>query len=190
MSSRENILNRIRDLKLEPTALPGIPHFESGHDLLALFKAASKANHVEVIEATQDELNNTLTPLLQDYHHIYSCMDEVPASTLSAVDLQSHERMGSLEAVIVKGEMGVAENAAIWIPEANVKERVLTFITLHLFVVLSKENLLGNMHETYAKISDIPGFGVFVAGPSKTADIEQSLVIGAHGPKKMTVVLV
>lgn len=52
------------------------------------------------------------------------------------------------------------------------------------------ENLLGNMHEVYQKVNVAgPGYGVFVAGPSKTADIEQSLVIGAHGPRSMIVYL-
>ena len=46
------------------------------------------------------------------------------------------------------------------------------------------------MHEAYDLIGDKDyGFATFIAGPSKTADIEQSLVLGAHGPKTMTVFL-
>jgi len=96
-----------------------------------------------------------------------------------------------LEAAVIRGEFGVAENGAIWVTDASVKIRVLPFICQHLVVVLDRNSILHNMHEAYARIgNDGYGFGVFIAGPSKTADIEQSLVLGAHGPKSMTVFLV
>jgi len=69
--------------------------------------------------------------------------------------------------------------------------RLLPFICQHLILIIEKKNIVATMHQAYQKI-DIAreGFGVFIAGPSKTADIEQSLVIGAHGPRSLTVYLV
>ena len=68
--------------------------------------------------------------------------------------------------------------------------RAAPFLTEHLVVILERERIVRNMHNAYEQISiDEEGFGIFIAGPSKTADIEQSLVIGAHGPKRHTVLI-
>ena len=118
----------------------------------------------------------------------------------SMEDLQGIEKLNNeeiahkledVEVAIIKGEFAVAENSAIWITASSFKIRVLPFICQHLVVVLHPQNIVHNMHEAYEKIAgDGYDYGVFIAGPSKTADIEQSLVLGAHGPKSMTVFLV
>ncbi|MFT3933054.1 MAG: LUD domain-containing protein [Chitinophagaceae bacterium] len=96
----------------------------------------------------------------------------------------------NVEAAVITGDFVVAENAAIWISAASLTARALPFITQHLVVVVPQKNILNNMHEAYEKIGGAQyGYGVFIAGPSKTADIEQSLVLGAHGSKSMTVFL-
>jgi L-lactate dehydrogenase complex protein LldG len=55
-------------------------------------------------------------------------------------------------------------------------------------VVISAERIVPTLHEAYEIIGTGDyGFGAFIGGPSKTADIEQALVLGAHGPLSMTV---
>jgi len=98
--------------------------------------------------------------------------------------------LADVEVAVIGGAFAVAENAAIWITASSLKTRVLPFICQHLVVVLQAEDIVHNMHEAYERIGAANyDYGVFIAGPSKTADIEQSLVLGAHGPKTMTVVL-
>ena len=91
--------------------------------------------------------------------------------------------MENVQTVVLKGGIAVAENGAIWVSDKSMGNRLLPFICQELVLVIDEENIVANLHQAYKRITvDEGGFGVFIAGPSKTADIEQSLVIGAHGP--------
>ncbi len=84
----------------------------------------------------------------------------------------------------------VAENGAIWVDGSTLPHRVMLFIPQFLALVVSRSQIVHHMHQAYARIGHPkPGFGVFVSGPSKTADIEQNLVIGAHGCRTLQVFL-
>lgn len=111
----------------------------------------------------------------------FSSMDEI------SPDLTELEK---LDRVYIRGSLGVAENGAIWVEETSMGNRILPFIAQELVLVLREEELVPTMHDAYQRIRiNKEGFGVFIAGPSKTADIEQSLVIGAHGPVALTVLI-
>ncbi len=99
-----------------------------------------------------------------------------------------HHSLQDVDVAIIRAQFAVAENGAVWVTEEDLKIRVLPFICEHLVALVDKRNMVATMHDAYDKIGSADyGFGVFIAGPSKTADIEQSLVLGAHGPKSMTV---
>lgn len=118
----------------------------------------------------------------------------IPGLGQSTMDLQSIEDPHELETVgfaVLRGHFAVAENAAIWVTDDTVKHRVLYFIPQHLALAVPSGQLVHNMHEAYARIQVRQhAFAGFISGPSKTADIEQSLVIGAHGARSLTVFLI
>lgn len=93
-----------------------------------------------------------------------------------------------IELAVLEAELAVAENGAVWLPEQRMGQRIIPYICQHLAVVIPAERIVPTLHEAYEKIGiGDYGFGAFIGGPSKTADIEQALVLGAHGPISMTV---
>lgn len=90
---------------------------------------------------------------------------------------------------VVEGTVGCAENACIWVPQ-TMKQRAVCFICEYLVIILDRKNIVSNMHEAYSRI-EMPelGFGCFISGPSKTADIEQALVYGAQSFCGVTIIL-
>lgn len=118
----------------------------------------------------------------------------IPASLRGNVSLDEtddpHE-LENLDFVIYRGQLAVAENGAIWVTDEELRHRVVFFITQFLVLVVRRGDVVHNMHQAYSRATPPrPGFGLFLSGPSKTADIEQSLVIGAHGCRELNVFLV
>jgi L-lactate dehydrogenase complex protein LldG len=104
---------------------------------------------------------------------------------LSAADLET------VHTAFIEGSFGVAENGAVWLQESQMVNRLLPFICQHLVIIIKGSSILSDMHEAYRSINvAAEGYGLFLAGPSKTADIEQSLVIGAHGARTATVYII
>ncbi len=120
-----------------------------------------------------------------------SLVSGVGESAIDPREIEDPHALQRIDFAILSGHFAVAENAAIWVTHPEVRHRAVYFLTQHLALVLAADQIVHNMHEAYARISfDQPGFGCFISGPSKTADIEQSLVIGAHGPRSLNVFLV
>ena len=185
MSSKESILTAIKGLRMEEKPLPDIPDFEIATDLVDSFTVSLNANKGTV--ASKEEIENLIAET--NFLKIYSSSSAFEQYSNSQVPQHAAD-CADLDLAIIEGQFASAENAAIWLDESNLDLRAIPFITAHLVIVIKKENILGNMHQAYDRIGLAKsGFGIFIAGPSKTADIEQSLVVGAHGAMSLRVVI-
>lgn len=193
MSSREKILNAIAGNKPEALALNLIDPDAVIHypDLKEQFR-----NVLQSIGGTVVELNDI--QLLQEELNANRNANHFVVNTIPALgDIDSEaftktpEQLEQLDIAYIQGSIAVAENGAVWVYEHQMGNRLIPFICQHLILVVEKKNLVSTMHQAYQQI-DIAkdGFGAFIAGPSKTADIEQSLVIGAHGARSLVLYLV
>ena len=90
---------------------------------------------------------------------------------------------------VVEGVLAVAENGCVWVPQ-TMKERAVLFISERLIIIVDGNDIENNMHEAYSRIQ-MPdyGYGCFISGPSKTADIAQALVMGAQAARDVTVII-
>ena len=186
MSSREKILNAIRSLNLEPKGLPETPNFSGSGDLVERFTQSISGNKGEVLSKSEFEEWFSSS----GFSKVMSLSPQFTELATLPLPEDPHA-LETLEVAILDGQFGVAENGAIWLEDSQLGLRALPFATEHLVIVLDRNRLEDTMHQGYDKIAAThSGFGLFLAGPSKTADIEQSLVIGAQGAKSLRVVLV
>jgi L-lactate dehydrogenase complex protein LldG len=195
-SSRTSILEKIRANKPQRAdkPLPDYIHFASiFDDATAKFTEVLRGIGGEVVAVENVDL------LKKDYQSRFNMFKNV-VCRVENLDLGVEEiglvrdghDFADAEVAILRGQFGVAENGSIWVTDTEIgQHRVLPFITQHLVLVLEQKNIFKNLHEAYKDLTvNTTGFGVFIAGPSKTADIEQSLVIGAHGARSLVVYLV
>ncbi|GAB3298353.1 LutC/YkgG family protein [Hymenobacter tenuis] len=185
-SSRDKILTAVRASQPDARPLPAVPQFK-GDATIEKFSALLTAIGGRVIMLDGlHQLSEVIGQLYPAERHVASTI--LPA-TVDVVGETSIDCLAPIDLAILRGELGVAENGTVWLPEANMLHRALPTITQHLVLVLDQRHIVATMHQAYAQITDVGGYGVFLAGPSKTADIEQSLVIGAHGARSLTVML-
>lgn len=195
MASREEILARLRAASPPARELPEARRFGKRFaDLRAQFVQALQDAGGRCVQIPSPEALGTALEELEPYRtgtRIASVFAGVPRGNVRLDAIEDAHELRDVDLAIVRGELAVAENGAVWVAEAGLQpHRVLPWIAQHLALVVSAERLVNDMHEAYERIDVGRGFGCFISGPSKTADIEQALVIGAHGPRSATVFLV
>ncbi len=197
MSSREEILSRLRDNTRETYDMPDLSqlHPITFDDAVEEFKQKTTTiAGARLIELKAGfSLNDAVREAYPDAQLIASNLPGVTAQLNPDTVAEARELMKA-DVGVVEGTIGVAENACIWIPQ-QMKEKAVCFASEQLVIVLSRKAIVNNMHEAYARLAASADdfqqykFGTFISGPSKTADIESALVYGAQAARGVTVVL-
>jgi L-lactate dehydrogenase complex protein LldG len=187
------MLAAVRTHQGDPAPLPTIPAFGAsrGDESVARFmRVVEQVGGACVERAVGADVAAIVRARYPDAERIVSTVDEGPESTMAIGAETAPAELVRVELAILRGELGVAENAAVWVDGEQLPHRALPFVAEHLVLLLAPEAVVTDMHEAYAALAGRrSGYGVFISGPSKTADIEQALVIGAQGPRSLLVVL-
>lgn len=189
MSARDNILSRLRAVEVTEVAKPQLDFAHICFDERVVhFAEMVRSVGGEVVEMAES-LETTLKTLLGEDIKLVSPLKELQDRALNPYDVADVHELGGEYVAVVEGGVGIAENGAVWVP-IDGRRKAHLFACQHLVIVLNKEHIVDTMHDVMKQISlDNLDYGAFVSGPSKTADIEQALVMGAHGAMKATIIL-
>jgi len=192
MSNKEDILKRYRANVREKYDMPDLSDIKAitYPDPLLQFMNMTKSVGGNAIEVEKGrDINALIRELYPDAKEIASNLPEITIATRNPDEVGRARDLNGTDIGVVRGVFGVAENACVWIPQ-TMKEKAVMFISENLVILLSKSQIVNNMHEAYRRIQfNDYGYGTFISGPSKTADIAQVLVMGAQAARSATVLL-
>ncbi len=204
MASKEDILKKYRANVREKFDMPDLSDIRgiTYPDPLLQFMNMTKSVGGNAIEVEKGrDINELIRELYPDAKEIASNLPEITIATRNPDEVGRARDLNGTDVGVIRGSFGVAENACVWIPQ-QMKEKAVCFISENLIILLDKKQIVNNMHEAYARLSntsgktagdtelfDQYGYGTFISGPSKTADIAQVLVMGAQAARSATVLL-
>jgi len=199
LPAREKILQRIREALTDPVPLP-FPQSEgldsvypnAGEDLVVMFaEEFTKLQGKFVICTGKEELGMQLAQLFaeKNWDKIY-CSETEFQQLLSEISVSHYEDLPSCEAALTGCEFLVSRTGSIVLSSAASFGRTSSvYAPVHICiaytdqVVYDIKDALQSLSEKYGP--SFPSFVSFASGPSRTADIEKTLVTGVHGPKEV-----
>lgn len=193
MTTRDKILQAVLKNQPPATDLPDTSMFKGDSNspvrkYMDVFRtiggssfSVNDVNSVKILIAENFDSSKRIVTTLPELQDSFELISE---------DVDPHS-YSDIEVAIIKGHFCVAENGAVWLTDELMGQRIIPYICQHLAVIVHANDILPTLHEAYEMIGEGNyGFGGFIGGPSKTADIEQALVLGAHGPLSMTVFII
>ena len=193
MSKKEDILSRYRANIKQQFDMPSLDDIKgiTYPDPLVQFISMSQTVGGKVVELEPgQDINDLICELYPEAKEIASNLPEITIATRNPDTIGSPQALNNTDVGVIRGVFGVAENGCIWVPQQMV-EKAVCFISENLVILLKKTEIVNNMHEAYKRVEfNDYGYGTFISGPSKTADIAQVLVMGAQAARSVTVILV
>ncbi|MHA4808348.1 LutC/YkgG family protein [Flavitalea flava] len=205
-SSKENILKKIRQALSQSTPLP-FPQSEGNH---SVFQPATQDPEIEFAEQftrlsgkfifcmDHQELSTQLKALteLQKWKKIV-CQEEKLKTILREHDFDnfSWNSLASCDAAITTCEGLVARTGSIVMSAAGPSGRTVSvYAPVHICIAYT-DQLVYDIKDGLVALKEkyqhhLPSLITFASGPSRTADIEKTLVVGVHGPKEVYLFLV
>ncbi|MCM8531261.1 MAG: LUD domain-containing protein [Lentisphaeraceae bacterium] len=192
MSSRDKILASIR--KNQPDSVPAPEvDFEkiAFEDVMKQFSETLEfVGGMAKVVPRNEKLENYYE--ISPDAKVLSAINEIESRNIEPENITCEHDMKDIDYACFDVELAVAENGSFLTHCEDFKFRSVYFLAQHLIVRVKKSKILNNMHEAYAELAKMKrgSFTAFISGPSKTADIEQCLVIGAHGARSLQVLIV
>jgi L-lactate dehydrogenase complex protein LldG len=194
--SRTRILAALRAAEVPAVPLPVLPSHGQRFDDPPLKFAESLAGvggrcermpNIGAVRAAVAAL-----PVVVQASKVVSLIPEAHPGNVALAAIDDPHALADVDVAVIRGEFAVAENGAVWVSATGLgRNQALLFLAQHLVLVVNPMEVLHTLHEAYTRLRfERPGFGLFISGPSKTADIELALVIGAHGARSTVVFLV
>jgi L-lactate dehydrogenase complex protein LldG len=124
----------------------------------------------------------------------HPALQAIPWSTRPLLDIRKGRAQGTDAVSIQHGFAGIAETGTVMLPSSPERPVTLNLLVDTAVVVLWASTVVGAYEEAWdrlrAEVGGMPRNVMLVTGPSRSADIEQTLELGAHGPRRLHIVLV
>ncbi len=200
--ARSNILDRLKAgagrPKIDPA--PVLPAFvsESG-DLTALLKTKLVAvqSSVDIVD-TDQQCGQSIIDFLQNHHcplkvGVVPGLDVSQLSQNQQIEFYACEDFATSQTILTHAAWGIAETGSLVLPSAVERPTLANFLPDNCIVLIKEGDILPYLEDALLAVQKsepgMPRALNLISGPSKTADIEQTLVYGAHGPIQLHVII-